>query len=213
MSQAWTSRKTSAGTLTARESEPAVLAQKLASVRNAADFAMERYAVGDEEAFAEVYDAVAPRVFAYRRRQLRDPQRAEDLLQSTLLHMHRARGTFIPGSAVLPWAFAIARRLVIDEHRRSARDVLAGAEGVSNEAASPEGDSPGGAVEARELARRIQRELATLPETQRSAFELVRFDGLSHAEAAQVLGVTVASIKLRVHRVYLALRGLLSEDG
>ena len=39
-------------------------------------------------------------------------------MQQTLLQMHRARGSFIPGAAVMPWAFAIARRLIIDGARR-----------------------------------------------------------------------------------------------
>jgi hypothetical protein len=66
-------------------------------------------------------------LFAYLRRQTRDAAFAEDVLQHTFLHMHRGRGTFIQGSSVFPWAFAIARRLVIDGARRGRRDLLVGA--------------------------------------------------------------------------------------
>jgi len=83
-----------------------------------ADAAMERYARGDEAAFAELYDAIAPRLLGFLRKATRDTFAAEDLMQQTLLHMHRARGSFIPGAAVRPWAFAIARRLVADSARR-----------------------------------------------------------------------------------------------
>jgi len=79
-----------------------------------ADAAMERYARGDEAAFAELYDAIAPRLLGFLRKATRDASAAEDLMQQTLLHMHRARGSFIPGAPVLPWAFAIARRLLTD---------------------------------------------------------------------------------------------------
>src|SRR4051794_1656183 len=89
-----------------------------------ADAAMERYAGGDDSAFADVYDAIAPRVHNYLVRQTRDRIRADDLLQQTLLHMHRRRGTYIAGLAVLPWAYAIARRLYIDEYRRCKNDAL-----------------------------------------------------------------------------------------
>ncbi len=83
-----------------------------------ADAAMERYANGDEAAFAELYDAVAPRLLGFLRKALRDDSAAEDLMQQALLQIHRARGSFIPGAPVIPWAFAIARRLIIDSARR-----------------------------------------------------------------------------------------------
>src|SRR6202044_212579 len=87
--------------------------------------AMERYSKGDDAAFAVVYDAIAPRLYRFLLRQTRDPGRAEDLLQQTMLHIHRARDRFIPGAEVTPWAFAIARRLVVDGVRRGRREVLA----------------------------------------------------------------------------------------
>jgi RNA polymerase sigma-70 factor (ECF subfamily) len=52
----------------------------------------------------------------------------------------------------------------------------------------------------RELAAQIERVLARLPQSQRVAFELIKNEGLSVAEAAQVLGTTVAAVKLRAHR-------------
>src|SRR3981081_1794597 len=69
-----------------------------------ADRAMERDAAGDDTAFGLVYDALAPRLYRYLVRQTRDRARAEDLLQQTLLHIHRARDRFIPGKEVSPWA-------------------------------------------------------------------------------------------------------------
>jgi len=56
-----------------------------------ADAAMERYARGDEAAFGELYDAIAPRLLGFLHKATRDAFAAEDLMQQTLLHMHRAR--------------------------------------------------------------------------------------------------------------------------
>jgi RNA polymerase sigma-70 factor, ECF subfamily len=179
----------------------------------AVDAAMERYAAGDDAAFPDLYDLLAPRLFGYLMRQTRDRARAEDLLQQTLLQMHAARGRFIPGSQVLPWAFAIARRLMIDGMRRGKREVLrAGNEG-EGEGAEPAAadDAADDLVEARELAGRLQKELARLPENQRVAFELIKQEGLSVAQAAEVLGTTVTAVKLRAHRAYEALRGILGD--
>src|SRR5437762_10480272 len=88
-----------------------------------ADEAMDRYAAGDDLAFGAVYDAVAPRVFTLAVRALGDRTLAEDVVQQTLLNIHRARGAFAPGSPLLPWAYAIARRLVVDAIRGRNREL------------------------------------------------------------------------------------------
>ena len=55
-----------------------------------ADPAMERYSKGDEAAFAELYDAVAPRLLGFLRAATRDAVAAEDLMRQTILHIHGA---------------------------------------------------------------------------------------------------------------------------
>jgi RNA polymerase sigma-70 factor, ECF subfamily len=173
-----------------------------------ADTAMERYAQGDESAFAAVYDSVAPRVHAYLIRQTRDRAVADDLLQQTLLQIHRKRGTYVAGLPVLPWAFAIARRLYIDECRRRRTDALWSARDVGEDdrraSALPDDE-----FATREAARLVQAELARMPGNQRVAFELLKVDGLSHQEAAQALGTTVNAVKLRAFRAYSAIRAVL----
>jgi RNA polymerase sigma-70 factor (ECF subfamily) len=170
---------------------------------------MERYSRGDDSAFALVYDALAPRLYPFLLRQTRDRGCAEDLLQQTMLHIHRARDRFIPGAEVTPWAFAIARRLVVDGVRRGRRELLS-ADGEPSGRAS---EAPGAEewVHARELADRVQGALSKLPRSQRVAFELIKQEGLTVAEAAQVLGTTVAAVKLRAHRAYEALRTTLGD--
>jgi RNA polymerase sigma-70 factor, ECF subfamily len=177
--------------------------------RAEADAAMERYAGGDDASFGMVYDALAPRLYGYLLRQSRQRARADDLLQQTMLHIHRARSTFIPGSDVTPWAFAIARRLLIDSLRRGRREVLSDDGEV--DPGADHGPMADEVAEARELALRVERVLAKLPRSQRTAFELIKNEGLSVAEAAQVLGTTVAAVKLRAHRAYQALRSALGD--
>lgn len=181
----------------------------LVAKRSDADAAMDRYAAGDDAAFAQVYDALAARLYGYLVRQTREVARAEDLLQQTMLQIHRARSSFIPGAEVTPWAFAIARRLLVDSVRRGRREAL-GAEGEPDPGASPEPLADEW-VAAKDLARRVESVLAKLPQSQRQAFELIKNEGLSVAEAAQVLGTTVAAVKLRAHRAYEALRGALGD--
>jgi RNA polymerase sigma-70 factor, ECF subfamily len=181
----------------------------LVQSRTDADVAMEQYSAGDDTAFALVYDALAPRLYGYLLRQTHEHSRAEDLLQQTMLHIHKARDRFIPGAEVTPWAFAIARRLVVDGARRGRREVLAD-DGEPDAGAS---SAPGAddLVQAQEIATRVERALAKLPQSQRAAFELIKQEGLSVSEAAQVLGTTVAAVKLRAHRAYEALRLALGD--
>jgi RNA polymerase sigma-70 factor (ECF subfamily) len=175
---------------------------------------MERYARGDESAFSELYDALAPRLHGYLLRGCRDACRADDLLQQTMLQIHRARGSFIPGADVLPWAFAIARRLLIDSLRRSKHErhaVSLETGGYENGALEFDADlrPADELVDSQRLARAVHAALARLPKSQRVAFELIKRDGLSIREAAQALGATPTAVKLRVHRAYVALRSAL----
>ncbi len=177
-----------------------------------ADDAMGDYARGDDKAFAIVYDAVAPRLEGYLRRHLRAPSLVEDIIQQTFLQMHDKRGTFAIGAQVVPWAFSIARNFMIDTLRKSKREATTDLSGDR----SPVGVLLASAVEnaeqvvlARETTERMISVFNGLTEHQRSAFELTEGDGMSQAEAAQVLGTTVMGVKQCRHKVYQKLRAVL----
>jgi RNA polymerase sigma-70 factor (ECF subfamily) len=177
--------------------------------REIADAAMDRYAAGDDSAFTELYDVLAPKLYQYLLRQTRDPAFAEDLLQQTMLQVHCSRGRFFRGAAVIPWAFAIARRLLIDSYRRRKREALHHQGQAVEELVVTEGADE--LLQSKRIAAELDRELARLPEAQRVVFELMRRDGLSIREVAQVLGTTANAVKLRAHRAHVALRIAMSE--
>jgi RNA polymerase sigma-70 factor (ECF subfamily) len=209
MTLPWRASAREAGTATFAGLWPLRGTSSIVQPRTDADFAMERYAGGDTAAFGQLYDALSPRLYGYLLRQTRDRARAEDLLQQTMLQIHRARDRFIAGAEVMPWAFAIARRLLVDDIRRNRRVILSD-DGNPDPGVSTH-DRADDMVHAGELAARVQRILEQLPHSQRAAFELIKQEGLSVAEAAQVLGTTVAAVKLRAHRAYEALRAALGE--
>jgi RNA polymerase sigma-70 factor (ECF subfamily) len=165
--------------------------------------AMDRYADGDDAAFATVYDALAPQLRRVLRRL--SPSHADDLLQQTFVQMHLARGSFIRGEPVKPWAFAIARRLVIDRLRREKREAEAVID-LPRALAPAMADGPDELLFAQETANHVTAILARIPATQREAFELTRAGGLSPRETASLLGTTVAAVKLRAGRALQALR-------
>jgi RNA polymerase sigma-70 factor (ECF subfamily) len=134
------------------------------------------------------------------------------------MRMHRARGGFEPGAAVVPWAYAIARNAWLDHVRaakvrgRSAREPKDASEATSlaEVATGPETDSEQMAI-ARETAVLVETVLARLPVAQREAFVLLRYEGMSVIEAAEILGSTKSAVKLRAFRAYEALRASLDE--
>jgi len=173
--------------------------------------AMERYAAGDDSAFGDLYDLLAPRLYDYLASQVRNRALAEDLVQQTFLQLHRARGSFLAGADVRPWAFAIARRLMIDGFRRNKLETAQ----LAEESRKPEGGSaeaPDQQLAAKQLAARVADALDKMPESQRTAFQLVKQNGLSLAQAAEVLGTTITAVKLRLHRAVQGLRAVTGDE-
>jgi RNA polymerase sigma-70 factor (ECF subfamily) len=178
----------------------------------AADEAMARYARGDDAAFAEVYTSVAPRLARFLGRRLRDKATVPDLVQETLLRVHRARGTFVHGSGVMPWVLTIARRQLIDAHRGARREEQTDVElldtlaGPAARPALPTGED---LIAAKQLAARFEEACAEVPEPQLAALRKFRWEGLSAAEAAAALGTTPVGVRLRTHRACRTLRAKL----
>lgn len=167
---------------------------------------MERYASGDDRAFATLHRGLYPRLFGYLARMSGSPVLAADLVQETMLRVHRARATFAEGAEVVPWVYAIARN-VHHGHARAAR--VRAALPLLDVEVPDEGTDVESAAIAAEGAAVVARALAGLPASQREAFVLLRWEGLSVEQAAGVVGTTPAALKLRAFRAYEALRAAL----
>ena len=182
----------------------------------AGDAAMSRYAEGDDRAFNDVHAALFSRLRTFLLRLARSESVADDLLQETFLRIHRARGSFAEGARLVPWSYAIARNVYIDHTRSPSAQrerVATGDEDVGAQALTgPEADGEAVAM-ARDLARAVERTLAELPPNQREAFVLLRYEGMSVADAAEVLGTSDGAVKLRAFHAYEALRAALGSLG
>ncbi len=184
---------------------------------------MARYVAGDDEVFARLYAALAPRVRSRLSRLVHDPVLVDDLLQLTFLRAHAARERFESvevgaDRAVEGWYLSIARNVALDhlrEHYRRERrhqTVVARGDGASIGAPEP-GVSPedlGLEIEAtREAARVLDQALEQLPATQRDVVRLHKLGGLSMAEVADRLRVKQGAVRVRAHRAYKALAEIL----
>lgn len=174
------------------------------------DRAMSRYADGDDAVFSEIFNALAPRLLAFLRRLCGSPDLAHDLVQETFLRMHRARGSFVPGGAVVPWAYAIARNCFLSHARSLKSRAARGSLDISDhEVAAGLDSNAEEAAAVRQSAELVGRTLAAMSVTNREAFVLIRFEGQSVAEAAQILGASEGAVKLRAFRAYELLRAAL----
>jgi len=180
------------------------------AVLSAVDRAMHRYADGEVAAFAEVHSALAPRLRLFLRRLGCSLDIAEDLAQETFLRMHHARGSFAQGKQVAPWAYAIARNCFIS-HARSSKTKLSRASVDAEQVELPVRGSSGEEESiARQSAEVVQRTLLAMTPARREAFVLLRYEGMSVAAAAQIVGISEGALKIRAFHAYELLRAALA---
>ncbi len=161
---------------------------------------MAAYVAGEAAAFDEIFRRYAPVLFRTLRRGA-GGEDAGDLVQQTFLQLHRSRGDFTRGAALRPWLFTIAinvkrQHLRTLSRRREAR-VGDGIEQLAGAVEASEGEGPRVAIAAL---------LAELPPGQREVIELHFVEDLSFARVAEVVGVSLAAVRVRAHRGYVLLR-------
>jgi RNA polymerase sigma-70 factor, ECF subfamily len=168
---------------------------------------MAAYIAGDKAAFRELFQRYAPLLLRAMARDLRSPEEANDLVQQTFLHLHRSRLDFEPGRKLKPWIFTIALNLKREYFRRSKRrhETSLDDDRLAEPFEGPRGQ------ERSDASRETASALRALPVEHREVIELHWFGGLSFAEVAEAVGSTVAAVKVRAHRGYVALRARLAD--
>ncbi|MFC5176428.1 ECF RNA polymerase sigma factor SigK [Nocardioides taihuensis] len=167
---------------------------------------LKRSALGDQEAFAQLYDATTARVFGLALRVVRDPAQAEEVAQEAFLEVWRTASRFDPdrGSAV-SWILTIAHRRAVDRVRSaeaaSRRDVS-----YHQQNQQVAHDATAEAVQASFEARRVRGALETLTSVQREALQLAYFGGYTHTEVASMLDLPVGTAKTRIRDGLIRLR-------
>lgn len=163
---------------------------------------MQQAQQGCTQAQHTLLSALAPRLRAYFRHQGHPADVAEDLVQETLWSIHDKRALWDQDRPLLAWVYAIARHRQIDHWRRQGRrgvqvslddcpELLAD---TCEEDATPRRD--------------LDRLLATLPDKQRRAIELVKLQEHTLKEAADVTGWSESDLKVSIHRGLKALMRL-----
>ena len=153
---------------------------------------------GDQHSFAELYDAAGSRVHGLVLRVLRDHAQAEEVTQEVFLQVWRTAASFNParGSA-LSWLLTLAHRRAVDRVRSAAAQSRRDQDYESLQAQTPF-DSTAELAERRWEAARVRSALDGLTQPQRSAVELAFYDGLTHREVSERLGVPLGTAKTRI---------------
>jgi len=187
---------------------------------------MTAYQQGDVAAFAELVARHEKPLWNFLRRFVRDPSTAEDLLQETFMRVVKGAGEWKASSKFSTWLYTIGRNLCVDHARRATHRKAVSLDGQSGAHAEEDaprlheqlsGADPGGERRAldRELAERLDRAIAALPELQREVFVMRELLDLPFAEIALAVGASEPTVKSRMRYALERLRselGALHED-
>ena len=162
---------------------------------------MASLAQGDEEALAELMRRHRPAAVAEARRLLQDDALAEDMAQEAFARVYLARDRYRPTYEFRTWLLALVRNLCYDQLRRRKLAPLP-------VEALPERPFPSAESEYLALERRMRlwNQLAALCPVEEGLLIGYALEGLSYRELAEVFGLTVGQVKIRLHRLRKRLR-------
>jgi RNA polymerase sigma-70 factor, ECF subfamily len=163
---------------------------------------LEGYQQANAGDTAELIHRLSPDLLRFFLAQEKTRSEAEDLLQNTWLRIHKARHTYRRGAPVLPWVFAIAKRVRVDGYRKR--------RGIDHhEIATDSLPEDSAAHEsARAAVPTFESLIARLPDSQREVVTMLKVNGLSLEEIAQATSSSVGAVKMRASRAYAKLRTL-----
>ena len=161
---------------------------------------------GDQRCYAALLHEAAKFVRVIARRYHADAGAVEDVVQETLLSVHRVRHTYEPGRPVEPWIAAIAKARAIDALSARKRRAAVETEYPTRWKTWPTG--PAATRSTKSAFGHCDRD-GTLSPGQRAAVRLLKIEELSLSEAARVSGQSVPALKSLLHRAMLSLRASL----
>ncbi|WP_228899915.1 sigma-70 family RNA polymerase sigma factor [Streptomyces sp. DH1] len=166
-------------------------------------------ALGDQESFAAVYDAVAGPVLGVVRAVLRDQAQSEEVAQEVLVEVWRTAPRYRPErGTVINWILTLAHRRAVDRVR-SVEAAVARDHKAALLDRTPEYDEVTEQVETRLEREQVRRCLRTLTEIQRQSVTLAYYRGLTYRQVAEALALPLGTVKTRLRDGLIRLRDCL----
>jgi RNA polymerase sigma-70 factor (ECF subfamily) len=163
---------------------------------------MARIAKGDEDAFEILVNRHQTSVLNLIYRFTGDRTQAKDLAQEVFIKVWQAAGSYEPKAKFTTWIYRITTNLCINELKSSRRKRWfsfrgsdEGSENTIEETLSDDSPSPEDTLLARERSRQINEAFQSLPENQRTALILKRYDDLCYEEIARILDCSVTAVE------------------
>lgn len=163
-----------------------------------------RFSEGDPDAAAALYEQYGGAVFTVALSILDNRELAADATQQTFVKAWKSAGSYDPTRPFPPWIYSIARRAAIDIWRAEKHRDLNTASEETEIAETPPG------IEHAWQRFEVRTALNDLTEEEREVIRLTHYDGYTHSQAAEVLGVSVGTVKSRSHRAHRRLAALLA---
>jgi RNA polymerase sigma-70 factor (ECF subfamily) len=167
---------------------------------------------GDRHALEMLLERHQAQVYRFGMKMCRDPEDAKDVLQDTLLAVARTVRDFRGASSMTTWLYSIARSFCIKKHRRSQFAPANPTQSLETGAAAEAGrltdpaSLPDEALAAKQVEAALERAITGLDPMYREVLLLRDVEGLTAPEVAEVLGLSAAAVKSRLHRARLAVR-------
>lgn len=176
---------------------------------------MARIGTGDHVAFRELLERHQNAVIGTVAKMLGNASESEDIAQQVFLRIWRNAKRYRPEAKFTTYLYTITRNLIFNETRRKSRKKEVSSderEEYSNLTveASPH-RQPDSEILQAELQQKVDEAIASLPESQRMAVVLRRYEQLSYEEIADVLNLSVSAVKSLLFRARTSLREILAE--
>ncbi|BDD69992.1 MULTISPECIES: sigma-70 family RNA polymerase sigma factor [Streptomyces] len=166
-------------------------------------------ALGDQDSFAAVYDAVAGSVLGVVRAVLRDQAQSEEVAQEVLVEVWRTAPRYRPErGTVINWVLTLAHRRAVDRVR-SVEAAAARDHRAALLDRTPEYDEVTEQVETRLEREQVRRCLRTLTDIQRQSVSLAYYRGLTYRQVAEALALPLGTVKTRLRDGLIRLRDCL----
>ena len=167
----------------------------------------------DERAFGELVSRYESKVYSLALRMIRNPEDAEDVLQDTFLRAYRGIKSFQGASTFSTWIYRITANSALMRLRKKQLPTVSIEDSDERETPVNIADWTPGPVEqllSRELQHEMDEAIEALPPEFRQVFVLRDMEEMSNAEVAEILDLSVAAVKSRLHRARLKVRNRLA---